>query len=238
MSSPATWSSSTGGRSRMSDAPPGAGAATDASDAPPPPPPPPGRPRHRHHGRLRRSTSERVVAGVAAGIGDAIGIDANIVRVGFVLSCFFGGAGLIAYAVLWVLLPGDDGSEPIVRTRRHDPALWGGLALLFFGVTAVLGRVLPGGRDGFDIFWPLVLIAAGVGVLVMRANDAPDVRGDDPAQATTAVAMPPGPPSPSGVGSAFGATTSATSAPTTEAVAEGPETTTTTETPIVRDDAT
>jgi phage shock protein PspC (stress-responsive transcriptional regulator)/predicted membrane protein len=228
----------------MSTDTPGAGTTADPSAAPPPPPPPPDGPRHRHRhrGRLRRSTSDRVVAGVAAGIGDAIGIDPNWVRVGFVLSSFFGGAGLIAYAVLWVLLPGDDGSEPIVRTRRHDPALWGGLALLFFGVTAVLGRVLPGGRDGFDIFWPLVLIAAGVGVLVMRANDAPDAPdpldapGDDPARATTAVAMPPVPPSPPGVTSAMGPTVTSTA--TTEGTAEGTDTAATAETPVVNDDAT
>lgn len=55
---------------------------------------------------IKRSRSNRVVAGVCGGIGQAVGIDANLVRLGFaVMSIGTAGTPLIAYAMLAVLLP-------------------------------------------------------------------------------------------------------------------------------------
>lgn len=47
-----------------------------------------------------------MIAGVAGGIGERLGIDPTLVRIAFVLSVFFGGFGAFAYLILWVLLPG------------------------------------------------------------------------------------------------------------------------------------
>ncbi len=46
----------------------------------------------------------RVIAGVAAGVADGIGLPVLLVRVLFLLSGLVG-AGEIVYLVLWVLLP-------------------------------------------------------------------------------------------------------------------------------------
>jgi phage shock protein PspC (stress-responsive transcriptional regulator) len=144
-------------------------------------------PRDRHR-RLTRSTSDRVLGGVAGGLAHAFGIDPILLRLGFIVSCVLGGAGVIAYGVLWVVLPPDDGTAPIVHSRRHDPALWGGLALLVFGVLAVFDRISPWGHnDSWDFFWPLVLIGGGLAILVMRANET--------AVATAHPTPPPGAPS-------------------------------------------
>jgi phage shock protein PspC (stress-responsive transcriptional regulator) len=48
--------------------------------------------------------------GVAGGLAEHLNIDATLVRIGFVLTTFFGGAGLLAYLVLAVALPEDDGT--------------------------------------------------------------------------------------------------------------------------------
>src|SRR3954468_24813736 len=160
------------------DTPPGAPPAA------PSPPPPGGR-----HRRLTRSTSHRGFGGVAGGLAHAFGIDPILVRLGFIVSCVLGGAGVIAYGVLWVVLPPDDGTSPIVHTRRHDPALWGGLALLVFGVIAVFDRLSPLGRNNtWDFFWPLLLIGGGLAILVMRANDTAFAT---PTDAPTPPAPPP-----------------------------------------------
>lgn len=55
--------------------------------------------------RLYRSDTDRMVAGVCGGIADYLDIDAAWVRLVFVLLVFFSGAGIVAYIVLWVILP-------------------------------------------------------------------------------------------------------------------------------------
>ena len=46
-----------------------------------------------------------MLAGVSGGIGEYLGIDPTIVRLGFVLTAFFGGAGIVAYFVAWLIIP-------------------------------------------------------------------------------------------------------------------------------------
>lgn len=58
--------------------------------------------------RLTRSTSDRMVAGVAAGLANYFGIDPVIMRLLFVALAIFGGGGLILYLVCWILMPPED----------------------------------------------------------------------------------------------------------------------------------
>lgn len=55
--------------------------------------------------RLVRSTNDRKIAGVAAGVADFFGMDTHTVRVLWVLAVLVGGFGLLAYMVLWIALP-------------------------------------------------------------------------------------------------------------------------------------
>lgn len=55
--------------------------------------------------KLMRSTTDRVVAGVCAGLAQYFNLDVTIVRVLFVLLTFMGGPGLLAYIILWVVMP-------------------------------------------------------------------------------------------------------------------------------------
>ena len=54
---------------------------------------------------LCRSADERVIAGVAGGIGQYFGIDPVIVRLAFIVFVVFGGAGLALYLLGWLTLP-------------------------------------------------------------------------------------------------------------------------------------
>jgi phage shock protein PspC (stress-responsive transcriptional regulator) len=58
---------------------------------------------------LLRSRSDRVLWGVAGGLAEHLGFSPVLVRIAFVLTTFFGGAGLLAYLVLAVALPENDG---------------------------------------------------------------------------------------------------------------------------------
>lgn len=62
--------------------------------------------------RLFRSSSNRMVCGVCAGIGDYTGIDPTVIRVLYVIISLIAGAGflgLILYFILAVIIPEDDG---------------------------------------------------------------------------------------------------------------------------------
>lgn len=55
--------------------------------------------------RLYRNTDEVVIAGVASGLAQYFEIDVVIVRVGFVFAIFFNGLGILAYIILWLVVP-------------------------------------------------------------------------------------------------------------------------------------
>ena len=55
---------------------------------------------------LTRSTSNRMIAGLCAGLGDYLNIDPTIVRLLFVLGFFLTGPGvLLAYLIMAVVIP-------------------------------------------------------------------------------------------------------------------------------------
>jgi phage shock protein C len=55
--------------------------------------------------RLVRSTNDKKIAGVAAGLADYFDLDPTIIRLVWLLAILFAGTGLIAYIILWIALP-------------------------------------------------------------------------------------------------------------------------------------
>jgi len=58
-------------------------------------------------GRMRRSSRDRWVAGVCGGLSQFTQVDSWIWRLLFAALLFFGGAGLVAYVLLWVFVPAE-----------------------------------------------------------------------------------------------------------------------------------
>ena len=56
---------------------------------------------------LRRSTTDKKIAGVAGGLAEHLGLDPTLVRAGFAISLLFSGAGLVAYLLLLAIVPDD-----------------------------------------------------------------------------------------------------------------------------------
>jgi phage shock protein C len=55
---------------------------------------------------LRRSRSNRMVAGVCGGLGEFFGINPWWFRLGFIIAFIPGGVpGLLAYAIFWIVIP-------------------------------------------------------------------------------------------------------------------------------------
>jgi phage shock protein C len=57
--------------------------------------------------RLTRSTSDKMIGGVAGGLADYFTIDPLVVRIGFAVATLFSGAGLLAYLALLIFVPSD-----------------------------------------------------------------------------------------------------------------------------------
>ena len=58
------------------------------------------------HKQLTRSNTNRMIAGVCAGLGEYLNIDPTVVRLLFVLGFFLTGPGiLIAYLIMAIIVP-------------------------------------------------------------------------------------------------------------------------------------
>lgn len=76
--------------------------------------------------RLYRSRSDRMVAGIAGGLGEYLNIDATIVRLLFVFFALAGGPGLIVYIVMLLVVPEEPlgAAESVVEAEvvEEEPA--------------------------------------------------------------------------------------------------------------------
>jgi phage shock protein C len=57
--------------------------------------------------RLFRSSYEKMIAGVAGGLAEYFNIDPVIIRIIFIIVVISGGAGILVYVILWIVLPYD-----------------------------------------------------------------------------------------------------------------------------------
>ncbi|MFN8634592.1 MAG: PspC domain-containing protein [Chloroflexota bacterium] len=61
--------------------------------------------------RLYRSRSHKMLAGVCGGLGEYFDVDPVLIRLLFVVTAFISGAGILAYLILWIVVPfeGEEG---------------------------------------------------------------------------------------------------------------------------------
>jgi len=55
--------------------------------------------------KLWRSATDRRIAGVCGGLAEYFDLDATLIRVVWVLLLLCGGTGLLAYIIMWVVVP-------------------------------------------------------------------------------------------------------------------------------------
>ena len=54
--------------------------------------------------KLVRSANKKI-AGVCGGLAEFLGLDASIVRIVWLLCVLLGGCGLLAYLIMWIVMP-------------------------------------------------------------------------------------------------------------------------------------
>ncbi len=137
--------------------------------------------------RAFRVPDDRILGGVASGVGQHLGIDAVLVRGAFVALSLLGGLGVMVYGALWVLLPvRDDVSSEAApglasATRRgsrtatrasgvRDTGV--ALSLCLVGLGAIVFLQNAGFGISPRIFWPLVVAGSGVALLWWQSDQA------------------------------------------------------------------
>jgi phage shock protein PspC (stress-responsive transcriptional regulator) len=126
---------------------------------------------------LRRSTTKRIFGGVAGGLSERFDIDANIVRVIFVVLALVWGLGIALYLAMWVLIPREPSSGAVVNESLEDPprVRWLRYALpLSLVVIAVIFistiRVVPTLGKAFSLLWLVFLVVLAVVALFSPAR--------------------------------------------------------------------
>jgi phage shock protein PspC (stress-responsive transcriptional regulator) len=125
--------------------------------------------------RLLRSSSDRVLAGVAGGLGRYFEVDPVIFRIGFILSIFFGGVGVLAYLLLAVFVPtdGDPDKAQSLGHRLRGAGFWRGLGLIIIVALLAIGLLVLAGGAAFAVAlgWgvPTAIIIIAVGALLALA---------------------------------------------------------------------
>src|SRR2546423_12202767 len=71
--------------------------------------------------RLERSSSDRVLAGVAGGLGRYFDLNPNVFRLGFVVLTLLGGAGILVYLAAVLVMPTDTEEQSIAAKILAEP---------------------------------------------------------------------------------------------------------------------
>jgi phage shock protein PspC (stress-responsive transcriptional regulator) len=139
--------------------------------------------------RLRRSRSDKVIAGVCGGLGRSLGVDPLLIRIVVAVLAVFG-AGVVLYALGWLLLPLDDGTPSVGAQALHrgehtrSGTVW--LAVVL-AIAVAIG--VAGAFNRWDGPILLTLAVAGLLVWLLRRQPAQVPTAQAPtAQAPTAQA--------------------------------------------------
>jgi phage shock protein PspC (stress-responsive transcriptional regulator) len=126
--------------------------------------------------RLERVKDGRMFTGVAAGIGRYLGVDANLVRIGFVALTVLGGCGILVYLAAAVLLPGEDGQPPIIKSLRLPWRSGAGRAAIGATLLVIAAAAVLASTDAVHWDTAAAIAILGFGVILIVAAFAGGAR--------------------------------------------------------------
>ncbi len=139
--------------------------------------------------QLFRSSRNRIIGGVAGGIGEYFEIDPTIVRIIFIITAIGWGLSILLYIVLWIILPDEfsikfmeqnhtiDNADNVSATSINTTVMSSNLSrtkivigflLIILGIILLLNNFLS-----FSIikyFWPLILVIIGI-YIILKSNE-------------------------------------------------------------------
>ncbi|MEV4346065.1 PspC domain-containing protein [Actinoplanes sp. NPDC049596] len=119
--------------------------------------------------RLYRPRDHRIIAGVASGLAQHLGVPVLAVRVALVVLLGFNGLGLLLYAAFWAVLP-----QQIVATgeppaKRRDLAMLLPFGAIGLGVILLQALVFEDNVAG-TVGWLIAVVAVGAGIIWHQAD--------------------------------------------------------------------
>lgn len=125
---------------------------------------------------LRRSRTDRHVAGVSGGLGRYAGIDPLVFRILFVVLTIFGGSGILFYALGWLLVPEEGETESEGRRLMNGRASRSKGSILALVVVVVAGVVAIGATvdSGWGVGGLGVLAVIGLAAVLLLRNGQRD----------------------------------------------------------------
>ncbi len=147
--------------------------------------------------KLYRSVTDKMLGGVCGGIAEYFSIDPVIIRLAFVLAVIFGGGGILAYIILWIIIPqkpfiitpfnpenkandnlADDEDEKITsndlqsnmlyKNPNNNKTVFAGVLLVVLGMIILISNFVPGFY--FRDYWPVILIILGLAIILKAKN--------------------------------------------------------------------
>ncbi|NIK62398.1 ATP-binding protein [Kribbella shirazensis] len=145
--------------------------------------------------RAYRRTEGRVVAGVAGGVADHLGVSDTVVRLVLIATTVFGGFGVLIYAALWFLMPlapetvpaapglaahtrsglrTDEPPAPVAeaKQRKREKSRGQLPALVAIGAGLLILLQVAGLGIAGKLFWPLVFAATGLALIWRQADES------------------------------------------------------------------
>lgn len=129
-----------------------------------------------------------MLAGVAGGLAEYFETDPVLIRLIFVFFTLFGGAGLLLYIILMIIMAdpktiheatnnikqefqSDVHSHPHYDYHRNHNRSVLGFFLILIGVFLLMDKLFPG--FGIKTFWPLLLIFIGLTIMLNKHQNPP-----------------------------------------------------------------
>jgi len=138
-----------------------------------------------HIKKLYRSKEDKLIAGVCGGISEYFMIDPIWVRLAFIVGALIDGIGIVAYIIIWILVPEnpthrsnkqtvveekvqkvgatlrkDYKDGKINKARNGTGHFYIGMILILLGALFLIKNVF--GWFDSDVFWPLLIIVIGI----------------------------------------------------------------------------
>jgi len=152
------------------------------------------------HQKLYRSSENKVIGGVAAGMGKRFDVDITLMRVIFVILALFSGVfpGIAAYIIAMIIIPSDkktEGKYEINNERVKEAAdelratarkgsghgrNIVGLILIVIGLSILFDGAIPIFNFIGKVFWPLVIII--IGIYLLKGGRHRGTRSETPEQ--------------------------------------------------------
>lgn len=128
--------------------------------------------------KFERSSTNRVIGGVCAGLADYLNLDIALMRVLFVVAAFCGSFGFWLYIILWIVIPSQkllnfDNMQqeestiditPDEKRGSNKGAITISIILIVIGLIALMDNFLY--IDWIWKLWPVILIVLGVVIII------------------------------------------------------------------------